>query len=549
MKNNLTKIFSKIIPMILAIIIFIASLIIPSQVMAVPSDDQGSSREQTSVYIGTDVSLLNEAMQSELYFEQYNPKKYLFVGNSKTYYNNMPFMFQSYMKAIGKPVIVREAARGGNTLKNLWDNETVRKEFYNEYDYVVLQPKLLNNNGEEKAAAKEIVKALKSKNSNIKVIINGIWKSGNAYKVSVSTQSKMNERFRELKDEITKECGVETKISYWGQAVLRAHYTYSTSKFTLFVDDRHPSVLTSYLGVACLYSTISGKQPSTEYDGTVDNSQFKSTKEKQNNNWYYQIDKDRWKRNTTGIGADDVSKMQKIAFETYQAQNSSTPDQVEKVLHIDNSPRISIKNRDKNKGVNINITDYSGLKQEDITLYKSDKKTEINSKYYSVKAETREGVTYRLIYSLNNDFFNKKDKKIYVVAKDKNGNYNKSTFNIKWKKNNKYSIDAAPRLRSFELNGRKQISFKVADNKGIKYLKVYDVNQKDDNGKNVLVKQVKESKDTKGGKKVNIDVNSLMENKDKSDGKSHYYTIKVVSKDLNGRKCKRIINFRIFDKQ
>ena len=549
MKNNLTKIFSKIISKILAIIFVIVTLIIPSQVIATPSEEQGSSKERITVDIG---SGKNDKI---ININNSDIDKYLFVGNSKTYYNNLPFMFQNYMKATGRSVIVREVARAGNSLKDLLENETVRDEFNNEFDYVVLQPKLLNKNGEEKAAAIEIVRRLKYKNPKIKVIINGIWKSGNEFKTSTKAQKVMNDRFRELKDEITKELGVETKISYWGQAVLRAHYTYSKPKGALFEDDRHPTVSNTYLGVACLYSTITGFVPSIEYNGTVVNSQFSSIKEPDNNNWYYQIDKDRWNKKTEGLtNKDEITNLQNIAYETYLAQNSSTPDQVEKVFRIDNSPRISIKNRDKNKGVKITITDYSGLNKDDITLYKSDKTTKINSKYISsIEEETREGVTCKLIYSIKNDFFNKKDKKIYIVAKDKNGNYNKSTFNIKWHKKNKYKVDAAPRIKSFELNSnRKKISFKVVDKAGIEYLKIFDVNQKDEKGKSLLVKKVGKSTDTKNGKVITIDLEDLVEKVEENSNnndESKYYTIKVVSKDVNGRKCKRIVNFRVYYKK
>ena len=317
MKNNLTKFFSKI-PKILTIIIFIALLIMPFKVLAISLDEQGSVdiKQEENLRI---------SKNNPTNISRDNVELYLFLGNSKTHYNNFPFMFQSFMNDLGKSVIVREATRAGHSLSDLFNNEIIKNELNNEYDYVVLQPKLLSPDSGEKEAALSIVDALKRKNPNIKVIINGIWKSGDQYKLNKTAQKIMNNRFRELKDAITSQCGVETKISYWGQAAIRAFNKNSISESQLFVDDIHPTVLNTYLGVASLYSTIYGTEANSNYNGRVDNRDFESVGEYSLTSWNYQIDRNRWPNDTTGT--DQTQLMQRIAYETYVAENENPEEE------------------------------------------------------------------------------------------------------------------------------------------------------------------------------------------------------------------------------
>ena len=532
MKNNLSKIFSKTIQMILTIILVISIFIMPSKVIALSE-------------IAPDESIKVSAAEPSNISNQKEADKYLFIGNSKTYYNNFPFMFQNFMKETRKNVIVREVTRGGHTLTRLWNEyQYIKDECKNYYDYVVLQPRLLSSENGELKAGVDIVTELKKQNPNIKVIINGVWRNGDKYKANTKAQNIMDKRFEGLRDEIKNKCGVDVRISYWGDAVLRAMYSNSFTKNDMFTDDRHPTALNSYLGVASLYSTITGLQSNCEYNGTVNNNQFSSKGKYDLNNWNYLADIDRWKIDTDGV--DNTSLMKYIAYKTYLTQKSDETDKIDATFKIDNSPRIRINKKDNNQGIEVVVTDYNGLKDENIKIYKSDKKTEIKPKQFETK--TQGTTTYQLIYSFGKNYFNNNYKEIYVDAKDNNGNYNKSTFSIKKDSNNKYSVDAAPRLRRYELNYKeKKTTLNVVDRGGIKYLKIYDLNQKDDNGNYVLVKQIENLEGGKEGKNVEIDLKELKEKDDKEneDTKNHYYNIKVVAKDINGRKCKRIINYKI----
>lgn len=69
-----------------------------------------------------------------------SPKKVLFIGNSYTYYNNMPKMVDSIAHSIGENLICSAITKGGESLKGHLENpkliDTLSK---GGWDYVVIQ--------------------------------------------------------------------------------------------------------------------------------------------------------------------------------------------------------------------------------------------------------------------------------------------------------------------------------------------------------------------------------------------------------------------------
>jgi hypothetical protein len=66
--------------------------------------------------------------------------KILFIGNSHTYFNDMPYMFAELMRASGTEVEITMLTRGGQTIKGHIANEQTRFNIlYGNYDYVILQ--------------------------------------------------------------------------------------------------------------------------------------------------------------------------------------------------------------------------------------------------------------------------------------------------------------------------------------------------------------------------------------------------------------------------
>ena len=64
----------------------------------------------------------------------------LFIGNSHTYYNDMPYLFAELARAAGQDVDVTMLTRGGESLAGHIQNEQTRFNLlYGRYDLAVLQ--------------------------------------------------------------------------------------------------------------------------------------------------------------------------------------------------------------------------------------------------------------------------------------------------------------------------------------------------------------------------------------------------------------------------
>jgi hypothetical protein len=93
---------------------------------------------------------------------QDKPTRVLFIGNSYTFFNNMPEMFATLARASHYPVEIRMLAHGGWSLKDHWENaEALQALHETHWDYVVLQEQSnlgvpLYLNGEPRVAADSV---------------------------------------------------------------------------------------------------------------------------------------------------------------------------------------------------------------------------------------------------------------------------------------------------------------------------------------------------------------------------------------------------------
>ncbi len=70
-----------------------------------------------------------------------NEVRVLFIGNSYTYYNNLPGLLEYFVKESHKQILkTKMIVRGGANLKLLWNAGRALQEIRRgKYDYVVLQ--------------------------------------------------------------------------------------------------------------------------------------------------------------------------------------------------------------------------------------------------------------------------------------------------------------------------------------------------------------------------------------------------------------------------
>ena len=187
----------------------------------------------------------------------------LFIGNSKTYFNNMPKIFASLAATAGKNVIVKSATVGGKSLNSLYNEEKVKNAINASYiyDYVILQGQ---PSGESEDAittgAKKIVTDLKNKrNSNIRVIYNATWKYKN---LNLKELEKSNSQYSDAKKATDNITTTKAKLVYTGNVIAKRKAVFSNwTEKNWFVDERHPSCIGSYLSACCIYSAIFNESP------------------------------------------------------------------------------------------------------------------------------------------------------------------------------------------------------------------------------------------------------------------------------------------------
>lgn len=184
----------------------------------------------------------------------------LFIGNSMTYFNDMPILFKDLAASKGKNVEVTSYTLGGTGFVNhVNDNalyQTIRSK---NYKYVVMQPGTSESGGASFPVSVTAERGRKLKDSIRKYspcskiflyeISNGI-ASQNGYAGYFATQ-------KVIKDSITKMSNLmQTEIIPAGEAA-RAHYT-ATQDLALHnsYGDVHPNPQGSYLIAASVYATL-----------------------------------------------------------------------------------------------------------------------------------------------------------------------------------------------------------------------------------------------------------------------------------------------------
>ncbi len=190
-----------------------------------------------------------------------NPQKnILFVGNSITYFNDMPILFQDIANSKGKNVVTQMYAPGGTGFVNHVVDDNVYSLFRNTaWDAVVLQP----GTGESAGASWPV-------NTTIErgqILIDSIKKYSPCAKVllyeipyGVPSPETYNTYFRiqtQMRDSITKmadnlhisfvPAGECTRMHYTAQQDLLLHGSYN---------DVHPNLNGSYLVASAMFATI-----------------------------------------------------------------------------------------------------------------------------------------------------------------------------------------------------------------------------------------------------------------------------------------------------
>ena len=210
----------------------------------------------------------------------------LFIGNSYTFYNNMPRLVDQMAESQSDTLIYYAHAVPGNTLKQHFENPAVLEQLKRHWDFVIIQ-----GNSRESSQPWDVftrntlpyVKKLDSlfhvSNPQGKTILYMTWghKHGDEINCTLNPEvcsfEKMSARVREryllMRD--TLRSWVAPVGSVW------RNFRKNHPNVNLYVEDNfHPSYAGSYLIASTIYTTIFGKPLHSEFRGELSDGLAKS---------------------------------------------------------------------------------------------------------------------------------------------------------------------------------------------------------------------------------------------------------------------------------
>ena len=191
--------------------------------------------------------------------------KVLFIGNSFTFYKNMPLIVKRIADAKGTPMDVKFIAKPGMSLKDNWDHHNALLEIKKEkWDYVVLQGSSrepYKNKGEYYTYARLFDREIKK--AGAKTVLYMTWSDLTPEGMpDLSVQIKLNKSIEQLSGELNAllaPVGPVWNVLYNKVPQLKTLYS---------KDNHHPSALGAYISACVFYSTLFNKSP--EGDATTE---------------------------------------------------------------------------------------------------------------------------------------------------------------------------------------------------------------------------------------------------------------------------------------
>ena len=200
----------------------------------------------------------------------------LFIGNSYTYYNDLPTMVYEIAKTQKKKLSVKSITKGGERLRGHLKNEKVRKALTEEHwDFVILQEQSSDPARQSESVIANIYPAARELDSLIHVgspeartVFYMTWghKYGTTHKIEnypiAYTYEGMQERIKTTYLEMTyRNNATCAPVGMAWQCVREERPDYQLYNQDL----SHPSPLGSYLAANVIYTTLFPAQYQTSY--------------------------------------------------------------------------------------------------------------------------------------------------------------------------------------------------------------------------------------------------------------------------------------------
>ncbi|NEV94580.1 hypothetical protein G3567_10540 [Psychroflexus sp. YR1-1] len=186
------------------------------------------------------------------YAQQDGGTEVLFVGNSFTYFWNMPQMVEAMARHQNVPLHTDQSTVGGSNLEQHWNSEkgtTTRNRLdTKKWDYVILQDHSLSTIEAKKrweAYNQKFVSLVRTQGAQ--PVLFSSW----AYKSNPLMQAKITESYRGLAKDL------DVKLVPMGSVLALARE--KRPDLDLFFDDKHLSPNGSYLEALVFYKFLTGK--------------------------------------------------------------------------------------------------------------------------------------------------------------------------------------------------------------------------------------------------------------------------------------------------
>ncbi|WP_213068899.1 SGNH/GDSL hydrolase family protein [Flavobacterium columnare] len=207
-------------------------------------------------------------------------EKVLFIGNSMTYFNNMPILFQDLAKAKGKNVQVQQYALGGTGFVNHINDINIYNLFASQiWDTVILQPGTGESAGISSPTkttinrGKQLIDSIRKYSPCSKIILyeisNGIESNNNGggkYDNYFISQTK-------IKDSITAIAhGMKIPFASAGECFKQHYISNQDLLLHSTYNDVHPGLKGSYLIACSIFNTLYQEniEPCNFYGGIND---------------------------------------------------------------------------------------------------------------------------------------------------------------------------------------------------------------------------------------------------------------------------------------
>lgn len=204
-------------------------------------------------------------------------RKVLFIGNSFTFYSDVPSIFGEIARSLDENVVVESVTKGSWTLSKFADENDEQGKIVHEklassddYDVIVLQEQStrpLDNYKGFLSAVKALKEKINATQKSCKIYLYATWgykEGADVYKITVP---EMEKRLLTAYENVASETG--TLVSRVGSAFTKI-YTERPEINLYFSDNKHPSYAGAYLSASVHVATILELDPrQSAYNGSL----------------------------------------------------------------------------------------------------------------------------------------------------------------------------------------------------------------------------------------------------------------------------------------